>query len=183
LASAAHNGELLPVGLEPGLDFTGSFTLPDNPHSFAAHVAVVEVNKDTGHINILGYVGVHDCGRIVNPMLVEGQIHGGIAQGIGQALTEGVVYSPTGQPLAGSLMDYAVPRSDLMPDLVLDTMNIPSDTNPLGAKGIGSVSTVPAPVAVANAVLDALASSGVRHLDTPLTPEKVWRAIQQGESK
>ena len=183
LAAAAHNGELLPVGLEPGLDFTGGFTLPDNPHSFAAHVAVVEVNKDTGHVDILGYVGVHDCGRIVNPMLVEGQIHGGIAQGIGQALTEGMVYSPEGQPLAGSLMDYAVPRSELMPDLVLDTMNIPSDTNPLGAKGIGSVSTVPAPVAIANAVLDALASSGVRHLDTPLTPEKIWRAIQEGESR
>ncbi len=182
LAAAAHNGELLPIGLEPGLDFTASFTLPDNPHSFAAHVAVVEVSKDTGHVDILKYVGVHDCGRIINPLIVEGQIHGGIAQGIGQALSEGMVYSQDGQPLTGSLMDYAVPRSASMPDVVLDTLNIPSDTNPLGAKGIGSVSTVPSPVAVANAVLDALAPLGIRHLDTPLTPEKIWRAIHEGES-
>ena len=146
-------------------------------------MAVVEVSKDTGHIEILRYVGVHDCGRIINPLIVEGQIHGGIAQGIGQALTEGMVYSQDGQPLTGSLMDYAVPRSESMPDVVLDTLNVPSDTNPLGAKGIGSVSTVPSPVAVANAVLDALAPLGIRHLDTPLTPEKVWRAIHEAEAK
>ena len=181
LASASYDGELLPVGVEPGLDFTGSYTLPENPHSFAAHVAIVEVSKETGHVKVLRYVGVHDSGRIVNPMLVEGQIHGGIAQGIGQALTEGVVYSPEGQPLAGSLMDYAVPRSDLMPDLILDTVTTPSSTNPLGAKGVGSVATVPSPVAVTNAVLDALAKWGVRHLDAPLTPEKIWRAIQEHE--
>jgi carbon-monoxide dehydrogenase large subunit len=164
--------------LETGLDFSGTYTLPDSPYSFGAHAVVVEVSPDTGHVKILRYDGVHDCGRIINPMLVEGQIQGGIAQGIGQALTEGVVYSQQGQPLTASLLDYAVPRAAEVPDLVLDQVNTISPTNPLGAKGVGSVSTVPAPVAVTNAVTDALSSLGVRHLDTPLTPEKIWRAIQ-----
>jgi carbon-monoxide dehydrogenase large subunit len=139
---------------------------------------VVEVSRETGQVTILRYVGVHDCGRIVNPRLVEGQIIGGIAQGLGQALTEDVVYSPEGQPLTGSLLDYALPRAHDVPPLILETLEVPSPTNPLGAKGIGSVSTVPAPAAVTNAVLDALASFGVRHLDTPLTAEKIWRAMQ-----
>jgi carbon-monoxide dehydrogenase large subunit len=178
LAAAAYNRELLPEGLETGLDFSGTYTLPDSPYSFGAHAVVVEVSPDTGHVKILRYAGVHDCGRIINPMLVEGQIQGGIAQGIGQALTEGVVYSQQGQPLTASLLDYAVPRAAEVPDLVLDQVNTISPTNPLGAKGVGSVSTVPAPVAVTNAVMDALSSLGVRHLDTPLTPEKIWRAIQ-----
>jgi carbon-monoxide dehydrogenase large subunit len=110
--------------------------------------------------------------------LVEGQIIGGIAQGLGQALSEEVVYSPLGQPLMGSLLDYALPRAHEVPGLILETLEVPSPTNPLGAKGIGSVSTVPAPAAVANAVLDALSGFGVRHLDTPLTAEKIWRAMQ-----
>ena len=108
---------------------------------------------------------------------------GGIAQGIGQALTEGMVYSPEGQPLTGSLLDYALPKAQEVPTLILETMEIPSPTNPLGAKGVGSVSTVPAPAAVANAVLDALAGFGVRHLDTPLTAEKIWRAMQDAGGK
>ncbi len=144
-------------------------------------MVVVEVNPDNGHVNILRYVGVHDCGRIVNPMLVDGQIHGGIAQGIGQALTEGMVYSDDGQPLNGSLLDYAVPRASLIPDLLLGNADTPSPTNPLGARGVGSVSTVPSPVAVANAVLDALSGAGVRHMDTPLTPEKIWSAIHDAQ--
>ena len=106
---------------------------------------------------------------------------GGIAQGLGQALTEDVVYSPEGQPLTGSLLDYALPKAQGIPPLILETLETPSPTNPLGAKGIGSVSTVPAPAAIANAVLDALAPFGVRHLDTPLTAEKIWRAMQNEE--
>jgi aerobic carbon-monoxide dehydrogenase large subunit len=166
------------VAPERGLVFSGTYTLPGAPFSFGAHAVVVEVNRETGAVSILRYVGVHDCGRIVNPRLVEGQIIGGIAQGLGQALTEDVVYSPEGQPLTGSLLDYALPKAHEVPHLILETLEVPSPTNPLGAKGIGSVSTVPAPAAVANAVLDALAGFGVRHLDTPLTAAKVWRAMQ-----
>ena len=121
---------------------------------------VVEVSRDTGQVSILRYVGVHDSGRIINPMLGEGQIHGGIAQGIGQALTEGMVYTPDGQPITASLLDYALPRASTIPDLFMENIETPSPTNPLGAKEVGSVSTVPAPVAVANAVLDALSDRG-----------------------
>ena len=178
LTAAAREQELLPGGDDTGLDFTGNFTLPRPAYSFAAHVVVVEVSRETGHVNFLNYAGVHDSGRIVNPMLVEGQIHGGIAQGIGQALTEGMAYNEDGQPLSASLMDYALPRAAHIPDLIMENIDTPSPTNPLGSKGVGSVSTVPSPVAVANAVLDALSSAGVRHIDTPLTPEKIWRALQ-----
>ncbi|HEY7489855.1 MAG TPA: xanthine dehydrogenase family protein molybdopterin-binding subunit [Candidatus Tectomicrobia bacterium] len=173
-SSRAHGS----VQSERGLVFSGTYTLQGAPFSFGAHAVAVEVSRETGAVTILRYVGVHDCGRIVNPRLVEGQIVGGIAQGLGQALTEDVVYSPAGQPLTGSLLDYALPKAHEVPPLILETLEVPSPTNPLGAKGIGSVSTVPVPAAVANAVLDALAGFGVRHLDTPLTAEKIWRAMQ-----
>jgi aerobic carbon-monoxide dehydrogenase large subunit len=178
LATAAYAGELLPAGIDNGLDFSARYTLPNAPISFGAHAVVVEVDRETGEVKILRYVGVHDCGQIINPRLVEGQIIGGIAQGIGQALSEGMVYSEEGQPLTGSLLDYAIPKALDIPDLILDTLETPSPTNPLGAKGIGSVSTVPPPAALANAVVDALSRFGVRHLDTPLTAERIWRAMQ-----
>jgi carbon-monoxide dehydrogenase large subunit len=178
LATAAYTGELLPAEVDRGLDFSGRYTLPNAPISFGAHAVVVEVDRETGEVKILRYVGVHDCGHIVNPKLVEGQILGGIAQGLGQALSEGMVYSDEGQPLTGSLLDYAIPKAPDMPELILDTLETPSPTNPLGAKGIGSVSTVPPPAALANAVMNALSSFGVRHLDTPLTAERIWRAMQ-----
>jgi aerobic carbon-monoxide dehydrogenase large subunit len=183
LASAAYAGELLPAGVTSGLDFSGRYTLPDAPISFGAHAVVVEVDRDTGEVKILRYVGVHDCGRIINPKLVEGQILGGIAQGIGQALSEGMVYSEEGQPLTGSLLDYAIPKAPDIPDPILDTLETPSPTNPLGAKGIGSVSTVPPPAALANAVVDALSRFGVRHLDMPLTAERIWRVMQGVEGR
>jgi carbon-monoxide dehydrogenase large subunit len=174
----AYDEELLPPGMEPALDFKGSNTLPRSPYAFGTHVAVVEVSPETGAIKTLKYVAVHDAGRIINPMLAEGQVQGGIAQGIGQALLEGMVYSPDGQPLTGSLMDYALPRADNMPELTLDTMETRSPINPLGSKGIGELPTLAAPVAVVNAVMDALSQVGVRHIDTPLTPEKIWQALQ-----
>jgi aerobic carbon-monoxide dehydrogenase large subunit len=177
LAAAAYAGELLPAGVDRGLDFNGRYTLPSAPISFGAHAVVVEVDRDSGEIKILRYVGVHDCGRLINPRLVEGQILGGIAQGIGQGLSEGMVYSELGQPLTGSLLDYAIPKAPDIPELILDTLETPSPTNPLGAKGIGSVSTVPPPAALANAVVDALSPFGIRHLDTPLTAERIWRAM------
>jgi aerobic carbon-monoxide dehydrogenase large subunit len=177
LAAAAYDEARLPADVSAGLDFSGTYTLPANPYAFGAHVAVVEVDRQTGEVSFLQYVAVHDCGRIINPKLVEGQMYGGIVQGIGQALTEGMVYTPEGQPLTGSLLDYAVPKAAAIPHLILETMETPSPTNPLGVKGIGELPTVAAPVAVANAVMDALAHTGVRHIDTPLTPEKIWRAL------
>ena len=177
VAAAAYDEAVLPPGVEAGLEFSGTYTLPANPYAFGAHVAVVKVDRDSGEVHIVRYVAVHDCGRIINPKLVEGQMYGGIAQGVGQALMEGVVYTPEGQPLTGTLLDYAVPKAAEIPPLLLETMETPSPTNPLGVKGIGELPTVAAPVALANAVMDALSSVGVRHLDTPLTAEKIWRAL------
>jgi carbon-monoxide dehydrogenase large subunit len=166
---------------ERGLVFSGTYTLPGAPFSFGAHAVVVEVSRETGQVTILRYVGVHDCGRIVNPRLVEGQIIGGIAQGLGQALTEDVVYSPEGQLLTGSLLDYAIPKAHEVPPLILETLEVPSPTNPLGAKGAGEAGTVGALPVVINAVIDALAPLGVRALDMPATAERVWRAIQEAK--
>ncbi len=180
LAAAGHNEELLPPGEEPGLDFVGSNTLGKSPYSFGSHVAVVEVSPENGAIKILQYSAVHDSGKVVNPMLFEGQVHGAIAQGIGQALLEGMVYDSAGQPLSGSLMDYALPKSIDLPDFVLDsTLETPSPITALGVKGIGELPTLAAPVAIANAVMDALSAAGVKHIDTPLTPEKVWQALRE----
>ena len=179
LAAAAHNEELLSPGEEPGLDFAGSNTLSRSPYSFGSHVAVVEVSRENGAIKILQYTGVHDSGKVINPMLYDGQIHGAIAQGIGQALWEGMVYDSTGQPLSGSMMDYVLPKSIDLPDFDLDsTFETPSPITALGVKGIGELPTLAAPAAIANAVMDALSSAGVKHIDTPLTPEKVWQALR-----
>ena len=178
VAGAAYNEELLPQGAEPGLDFKGTNTLSRSPYSFGSHVAVVEVSPDNGAIKILQYVAVHDSGKIINPMLADGQVHGAIAQGIGEALLEGMVYSPDGQPLSGSLMDYALPKTIDLPDFDLDTLETPSPITALGVKGIGELPTLAAPVAIANAVMDALSGAGVRHINTPLTPQKVWEALQ-----
>ena len=180
LAAAAHNEELLPPGEEPGIDFSSANTLSRSPYSFGSHVAVVEVSRENGAIRILQYTGVHDSGKVINPMLYDGQIHGAIAQGIGQALWEGMVYDSTGQPLSGSMMDYVLPKSIDLPDFDLDsTFETPSPITALGVKGIGELPTLAAPVAIANAVMDALSSVGVKHIDTPLTPEKVWQALRE----
>ena len=184
VASAAYNEELLPPDVEVGLDFNGDFRLAVpfyNPHSFAAHVVAVEIDRDTGDVRIVKYVAVHDCGRVINPMIVQGQVQGAIAQGIGQALTEGIAYDSDGQPLAASLMDYAIPVAEVMPELILDHVETPSPLTPTGAKGVGELPTVAAPPAVTNAVMDALSHVGVRHIETPLTPEKVWRALHGRE--
>ena len=178
LAKIAHDSDSLPPGMEPGLDFPNEYTLAQSPVSFGAHVVVVEVNPETLETKILRYVGVHDCGQIVNPMIVEGQIHGGIAQGIGQALIEQIIYSEDGQPLTASFLDYAIPRAIHIPELILDTVDTISPTNPLGAKGIGSVSTVPSPPAIANAVMSAISDTGIRHIDAPYTQETLWRSVK-----
>ena len=180
LAAAAYDQKLLPPDMEAGLDFEDTFTLGVpyyNPHSFAAHVVVVEVDRDTGDVKVVRYVGVHDCGRVINPLIVEGQVHGAIGPGIGQALTEGMLYTPEGQPLTASLMDYAIPIAEESPTYITDTVETLSPLTPTGAKGVGELPTVAAPAAVANAVMDALSHVGVRHIDTPLTSEKIYRAL------
>ncbi len=168
-------------GLEPGLDATSFFEPTGCTFPFGTHIAVVEVDPDTGNGKFIRYVAVDDCGKMISPMLVEGQIHGGIAQGIAQALFEEVVYDENGQLLTATLMDYAVPRAEMLPHFDLGSTVTPSPLNPLGVKGVGEAGTIGSTPAVVNAVIDALAPLGVRHLDMPLKPEKVWRAIQSAK--
>ena len=177
VASAAYDEERLPPGEELGLDFSLDYTLPNNPYAFAAHVAVVEVDPGTGDVRIIRYFAVHDCGNIINPMIVEAQLHGGIVQGLGQAMVEGIQYDSNGQLVSGSLLDYALPVAADMPDFRMDTMETPSPLTPHGAKGIGELPTVATPVVLANAVMNALSSAGVRSVDTPLTPNRIVEAL------
>ena len=150
-------------------------------HTFpnGCHIAEVEVDPDTGQVAVLRYSVADDMGRTVNPMIVRGQVHGGVAQGFGQAVLENTVYDPdSGQLLSGSFMDYALPRADDLPDIEVELIEVPCGTNPLGVKGAGEAGAVGSPPAVINAILDALAPLGVAHIDMPATPERVWRAVQ-----
>ena len=173
-------GEALAPGLEPGLEATDYFRPPNLVYPFGAHVAVVEVDRDTGHVEVREFFSVDDCGVRISPLLVEGQVHGGIAQGVAQALLEEVVYDADGQLLTGSLMDYALPRAEDLPSFTTDQTVTVTPRNPLGAKGIGEAATIGSTPAVVNAVVDALRPFGVRHLDMPLRAERVWRAIGAG---
>ena len=173
----AFMGDKLPAGMEPGLDATRRFEPPNFVYPFGTHICLVEVDPQTGQTTILRYFAVDDCGRVINPMIVGGQIHGGIAQGVAQALFEEVVYDENGQLLTGTLLDYAVPRAEHLVNFELDHTVTPTDVNPLGVKGVGEAGTIASTPAVVNAVLDALQPLGVTHLDMPLKPEKVWRAI------
>ena len=177
VASAAYDEERLPPGEDLGLDFNIDFVLPNNPYAFAAHVAVVEVDPGTGDVRIIRYFAVHDCGNIINPMIVEAQLHGGIVQGLGQAMVEGIHYDSNGQLVTGSLLDYSLPVAADMPNFQMETMETPSPLTPHGAKGIGELPTVATPVVLANAVMNALASAGVKSVDTPLTPNRVMEAL------
>ncbi|MCI0548825.1 MAG: molybdopterin-dependent oxidoreductase, partial [Candidatus Rokubacteria bacterium] len=172
VAAAAHAGKTLPVGLEPGLEATTVWDPPNFTFPSGTHVAVVEVDAESGTVRLLRLVGVDDCGRVINPLLVEGQIQGGLAQGIGQALWEQMVYDESGQCLTGSLMDYAIAKSDMLPLFELDRIETPSPVNPLGVKGCGEAGAIGSTPAVINAVIDALAPLGVTHLDMPLTPAR-----------
>ena len=173
-------GEALAPGLEPGLEATEYFRPPNLVYPFGAHVAVVEVDRDTGHVEVRAFFSVDDCGVRISPLLVEGQVHGGIAQGVAQALLEEVVYDADGQLLTGSLMDYALPRAEDLPSFTTDQTVTVTPRNPLGAKGIGEAATIGSTPAVVNAVVDALRPFGVRHLDMPLRAERVWRALGEG---
>ena len=182
LARAAHTPDALPAGLEPGIEQFVDSTLPGNPFSFAAHVAVVEIDAATGLVRLLDYVAVQDCGPFLNPIIARAQVHGAVVQGIGQALTEGMAYDELGIPLTGNLMNYGVPSAEELPLLVVDNMGTPSPVTPMGMRGIGELPTVAAPSAVANAVDDALAALGARRIDLPLTPDKMWRVLSEART-
>jgi carbon-monoxide dehydrogenase large subunit len=179
VALAAHVANNIPPDFEPGLVATHFFEPKNFTFPFGTHISVVEVDKETGELKILRYVAVDDCGKQINPLLVAGQVHGGIAQGLAQALYEEVVYDENGQLLTGELMDYAVPKAHQLPHYECDHTETPTDVNPLGAKGVGEAGTIGSTPCIANAVIDALAPLGVQHIDLPLRPEKVWRMMNQ----
>ena len=167
-----------PENEEPGLDFASFYDPTNFVYPFGAHICVVEIDKDTGEVKIVRYIAVDDAGNIINPMIVEGQVHGGVAHGIGQALYEGAVYDDSGQLLNGSMMDYCIPRADNMPFFETDHTITPCPHNPLGVKGVGEAGTIASTPAVVNAVIDALSDYGVKDLQMPLTPQRVWAAMQ-----
>ncbi len=168
-----------PENEEPGLDFASFYDPANFVYPFGAHICVVEVDKDTGEVKIVRYITVDDAGNIINPMIVEGQVHGGVAHGIGQALYEGAVYDDSGQLLNASMMDYCIPRADNMPFFETDHTVTPCPHNPLGVKGIGEAGTIGSTPAVVNAVIDALSDYGVKDLQMPLLPQRVWAAMQK----
>jgi len=177
IAARAY-GEGLPDGIESGLEATEFFRPPALVYPFGAHIAVVEADRETGRVTVRSFISVDDCGVRISPTLVAGQVHGGLAQGIAQALLEELVYGADGQLVTGSLMDYAVPHADDLPSFVTDQTVTRSPRNPLGAKGIGEAATIGATPAIVNAVVDALRPFGVRHLDMPLRPERVWQVLK-----
>ncbi len=179
LALEAHLCQNLPPGTEPGLAATKFYEPSNFAFPFGAHIAVVEVDRDTGEVEIQRYVAVDDCGKVINPLLVDGQVHGGVAQGLGPAFLEEVVYDETGQLLTGTLMDYAIPKAKHMPWIESSRLETPAPHNPLGAKGVGEAGTIGSLPAFVNAVVDALSPLGVKHIDIPMTPQKVWRKIQE----
>ena len=174
----AHRGMGLPPQETPGLEATVFFRQDQPSWSFGAGLAVVRVDRDTGQVRLERFVAVDDCGNAINPLLIDGQIVGGFAQGLGQALQERIAYGEDGQLLTGTFMEYAIPRADDMPELVVDRTVTPSPLNPLGVKGVGEGSACVAPPAIVNAVVDALTPFGIRHVDMPLAAEKIWRAMQ-----
>jgi len=178
IVTVAYNAVKLPPGLEPGLEATRYFEPSNFTFPFGSHVCVVEIDGETGEPKITKYVAVDDCGNVINPLLVEGQIHGGLVQGIGQALQEEVVYDENGQLLTGSLLDYAVPRAHDFPEFELDRTVTPSPVNPLGLKGVGEAGTIGSTPAVVNAIVDALSPFGITHIDMPVRSEKVWRILK-----
>jgi carbon-monoxide dehydrogenase large subunit len=179
VALAAHLARNMPPDMEPGLSATAFYEPKNFTFPFGTHIAVVEIDRETGEIQFQRYIAVDDCGKQINPMLVHGQVHGGIVQSIGQALYEEVVYDDQGQLVTGTLMDYALPKAIMIPHMELDSTETPSPVNPLGAKGVGEAGTIGATPAIVSAVVDALAPFGVRHVDMPLRPEVIWQIIKK----
>ncbi|HEY3207296.1 MAG TPA: molybdopterin cofactor-binding domain-containing protein [Gaiellaceae bacterium] len=182
IAGAAALAYDLPEGEQPFLDDTYYYDPPNCTFPFGTHVALVEVDAETGEVELQRYVAVDDVGKVINPMIVDGQVQGGIVQGVAQALWESAVYDENGQLRTSSLMEYPVPKADSIPPIEIDRTETPTDVNPLGVKGAGETGTIASTPAVVNAVVDALAPLGIRHLDMPLTPERVWTAMQPARS-
>ena len=180
IAAAAYRPMKLPPDTQPGLVATHFWEPPNFTFPFGAHVVITEVDRETGKVEIRRYVAVDDCGKLINPLIVAGQVHGGVAQGLGQSLWEEAVYDDNGQLLTGELTDYAVPRAHMMPWIESSHTETPSPVNPLGVKGVGEAGTIGCSPAVVNSVVDALSHLGVRHIDMPLTPEKIWKLVQAG---
>jgi carbon-monoxide dehydrogenase large subunit len=178
LAAACVPGSPLPEGMEPGLEATRYFAAPRPTFASGVHAAVVEVERETGRLTIVDYVVASDAGPLLNPRIVEGQVHGGVAQGLGGALFEELAYDDQGQPRAQTLMEYVMPAATQVPAMRIAHLATPSPLNPLGVKGIGEAGCVGAPPAVMLAVLDALKPLGVEQLDMPATAHRVWQAIQ-----
>jgi carbon-monoxide dehydrogenase large subunit len=170
-----------PEGMEPYLDETAYHDTPNCTWPFGTHIAIVEIDEETGVVDLVRYVAVDDVGKKINPLIVDGQLHGGIAQGVGQALWEQAIYGEDGQLLTGSMLDYALPKASRLPSFELDETVTPSPVNPIGVKGVGEAGTIASTAAVANAVNDALAPLGIRHLDMPFTAQSVWRAMQSAK--
>ena len=178
VAAFAYRPTRLPDGVDPGLSEEAFFEPTNNTYPFGCHIAMLEIDRDTGEPILLKLVAVDDAGNLINPLIVEGQIHGGLAQGIGQAMIEEVVYSKVdGQPLTASFMDYALPRATDFPRFELDNTVTPTPINPLGAKGVGEAGTIGSTPCIVSAAVDALSGCGVRHIDMMLRPEKLWRII------
>ena len=172
----------LPAGLEPGLSDEAFFEPANNTYPFGCHISMLEIDRETGEPKLLKLVAVDDAGNLINPLIVEGQIHGGLAQGIGQAMIEEAVYNNDGQLLTGSFMDYALPRATDFPRFEMHATVTPTPVNPLGAKGVGEAGTLGSTPCIVNAAVDALAPFGVKHIDMMLRPEKLWRIIQGGQA-
>jgi aerobic carbon-monoxide dehydrogenase large subunit len=179
IAAASYRAMKLPPDTEPGLLATRFWEPPNFTFPFGAHIVVTDIDADSGQIHIRRYVAVDDCGNMINPLLVDGQVHGGVAQGLGQALWEQAVYDENGQLITGELTDYAVPRAHMMPWIESDHTITPSPVNPLGVKGVGEAGTIGCSPAVVNSVVDALSPLGIRHIDMPLTPEKIWKLMSR----
>ncbi|HLJ51351.1 MAG TPA: xanthine dehydrogenase family protein molybdopterin-binding subunit [Bryobacteraceae bacterium] len=180
ISAASYRAMKLPPNTEPGLVATHFWEPPNFTFPFGAHIVVTEVDKDTGGIDIKRYVAVDDCGKIINPLIVDGQVHGGVVQGLGQAMCEHAVYDDDGQLVTGEFMDYAMPKANMIPWIESDHTETPSPVNPLGVKGVGEAGTIGCSPAIVNSVVDALSPLGVRHIDMPLAPEKIWKLVQAG---
>lgn len=177
IALTAYVPHDYPEGLEPGMDFSSFYDPANFTYPNGAHIAIVEVDRDTGKVTLKRFIAVDDVGNVINPMIVDGQIHGGVAQGIGQALFEGAIYDEYGQLVNGSYMDYTMPRADDLPSFEVDRTVTPCPHNPLGVKGAGEAGAIGSTPAVVNAVMDALSPFGIKHVQMPMTPERVWRAM------
>jgi carbon-monoxide dehydrogenase large subunit len=183
ISLAAYVPENIPDGMEPGLEETNFYDPENFVFPFGAHAAIVEVDADTGKVDLKRYVCVDDCGPAINPLLIDGQVHGGVVHGVAQALYEQIVYDENGQLVTGSFVDYALPTAAEMPSFETDRTETPSPVNSLGVKGVGEAGTIAASPTIVNGVIDALRPLGIDYIDMPLTPLRVWQAIQEAKGQ